>query len=90
MMGDYSSSLNDINAFLDQVDRLEGEHKFMFQHLKPTQELLDLVQKMSDEELAVFSQFVVTTSSYHFGTENNAPPERPRPDLDAITTWLDA
>jgi nitroreductase len=25
----------------------------------------------------------------HFGTETNAPPERPRPDLDAITTWLD-
>lgn len=68
--GDFTDP-DDINAFLDQVDRLEGEHKFMFQHLKPTQELLDLVQKMSDEELAVFSQFVVTTSSYHFGTENN-------------------
>jgi len=25
----------------------------------------------------------------HFGTETNAPPERPRPDLDAITTWVD-
>ena len=26
----------------------------------------------------------------HIGTETSAPPERPRPDLDAITTWLDA
>jgi nitroreductase len=26
----------------------------------------------------------------HIGTETNAPPERPRPDLDAITTWVDA
>jgi len=26
----------------------------------------------------------------HIGTETAAPPERPRPDLDAITTWLDA
>jgi len=26
----------------------------------------------------------------HIGTESNAPPERPRPDLDAITTWADA
>jgi nitroreductase len=26
----------------------------------------------------------------HLGTETNAPPERPRPDLDAITTWLEA
>ncbi|MEY1556550.1 nitroreductase [Yoonia sp. R2331] len=26
----------------------------------------------------------------HLGTETNAPPERPRPDLAAITTWLDA
>ncbi len=26
----------------------------------------------------------------HIGTPRNAPPERPRPDLDAITTWLDA
>lgn len=26
----------------------------------------------------------------HLGTETNAPPERPRPDLDAITTWIDA
>lgn len=25
----------------------------------------------------------------HIGTETSAPPERPRPDLDAITTWLD-
>lgn len=26
----------------------------------------------------------------HIGTETNPPPERPRPDLDAITTWVDA
>lgn len=26
----------------------------------------------------------------HLGTETNAPPERPRPDLAAITTWVDA
>ena len=26
----------------------------------------------------------------HLGTETNAPPERPRPDLSAITTWVDA
>ncbi len=24
----------------------------------------------------------------HIGTEKNAPPERPRPDLDQITTWV--
>lgn len=24
----------------------------------------------------------------HLGTESSAPPERPRPDLDAITTWV--
>ncbi|SFR33521.1 Nitroreductase [Yoonia tamlensis] len=26
----------------------------------------------------------------HLGTETNVPPERPRPDLDAITTWAKA
>ena len=26
----------------------------------------------------------------HIGTETNPPPERPRPDLSAITTWVDA
>jgi nitroreductase len=26
----------------------------------------------------------------HIGTETSAPPERPRPDLDAITTWVEA
>ncbi len=26
----------------------------------------------------------------HIGTETNAPPERPRPDLAAITTWVSA
>lgn len=26
----------------------------------------------------------------HLGTETNTPPERPRPDLTAITTWVDA
>ncbi len=26
----------------------------------------------------------------HLGTETTAPPERPRPDLDAITKWVDA
>ena len=25
----------------------------------------------------------------HIGTEKMAPPERPRPDLDALTTWMD-
>ncbi|MEL6841367.1 MAG: nitroreductase [Pseudomonadota bacterium] len=25
----------------------------------------------------------------HLGTETNAPPERPRPDLHAITAWVD-
>lgn len=26
----------------------------------------------------------------HIGTETAVPPDRPRPDLDAITTWMDA
>ena len=26
----------------------------------------------------------------HIGTETSAPPERPRPDLDAIVTWVEA
>lgn len=26
----------------------------------------------------------------HLGTETSAPPERPRPDLAAITTWIEA
>lgn len=26
----------------------------------------------------------------HIGTETSAPPERPRPDIAAITTWVDA
>ncbi len=26
----------------------------------------------------------------HLGTETNAPPERPRPDINAITTWVSA
>ena len=26
----------------------------------------------------------------HIGTETNVPPERPRPDLDAITEWIEA
>ena len=25
----------------------------------------------------------------HLGTETNAPPERPRPDLQSITTWIE-
>jgi len=61
---------DDINAFLDQLDRLDGEHRRMFQHIKPTQELLDLAQKMSDEELSLFAEFAVTTSSLRFGMQN--------------------
>ncbi|MFU2509429.1 hypothetical protein [Pseudoalteromonas sp. ASV78] len=67
---------DDINAFLDQVDRLDGELKNMFQHLKPTAELLELVQKMSDEELAAFTQFAVTTSRHQFGLENKNSSEQ--------------
>ena len=26
----------------------------------------------------------------HIGTETSAPPERPRPDIDAITEWIEA
>ncbi|WP_404340508.1 hypothetical protein [Pseudoalteromonas mariniglutinosa] len=61
---------DDINAFLDQVERLEGEHRTMFEHLKPTQDLLNLAQRMSDEELAQFAEFMVTTSSIRFGLNN--------------------
>ncbi|MDQ9092826.1 hypothetical protein RC083_14630 [Pseudoalteromonas haloplanktis] len=68
--GDFTDH-DDINAFLDQVDRLDGELKNMFQHLRPTAELLELVQKMSDEELTAFTQFAVKTSSHLFGLENN-------------------
>lgn len=67
--GDFTDH-DDINAFLDQVDRLDGELKNMFQHLRPTPELLELVQKMSDEELTAFTQFAVKTSSHLFGIEN--------------------
>ena len=67
--GDFTDNDN-INAFLDQVDRLDGELKNMFQHLRPTAELLELVQKMSDEELAAFTQFAVKSSSHVFGIEN--------------------
>jgi len=30
------------------------------------------------------------TGFIHIGTETAAPPERPRPDVDALTTWMDA
>jgi nitroreductase len=30
------------------------------------------------------------TGFIHIGTETAAPPERPRPDPDALTTWMDA
>ena len=26
----------------------------------------------------------------HIGTESIAPPERPRPDMDALTEWIEA
>jgi len=30
------------------------------------------------------------TGFIHIGTETVSPPERPRPDADALTTWMDA
>src|SRR6056297_2221466 len=30
------------------------------------------------------------TGFIHIGTETSAPPERPRPDTGALTTWMDA
>ena len=32
----------------------------------------------------------VVAGFIHLGTETNTPPERPRPDLSAITTWVNA
>ena len=61
---------DDINAFLDQVERLDGELQTMFQHLKPTSELLDLIKKMSDEELAIFTEFMVASSRHYIGMDN--------------------
>lgn len=61
---------DDINAFLDQVDRLDGELQTKFQHLKPTSELLDLVQKMSDEQLATFTEFMIASSRHYIGIDN--------------------
>ncbi|WP_438955288.1 nitroreductase family protein [Cognatiyoonia sp.] len=46
-------------------------------HDKPfMQSMLSLT---ADESVAGF---------IHIGTETNAPPERPRPDIDAKTTWM--
>ncbi|MEL7181356.1 MAG: nitroreductase [Pseudomonadota bacterium] len=42
-----------------------------------------------DEGLGLESHETVA-GFIHLGTETNAPPERPRPDLNAITTWVDA
>ncbi|WP_394193954.1 hypothetical protein [Pseudoalteromonas atlantica] len=67
--GEFTKT-DDINAFLDQVDRLDGELQTMFQHLKPTPELFDLVQKMSDEELVKFTEFMVASSRHYIGMDN--------------------
>ncbi|WP_425072405.1 nitroreductase family protein [Sagittula sp. S175] len=43
--------------------------------------LTDALHLADNESLAAFM---------HIGTETSAPPDRPRPDLSRITTWLDA
>lgn len=43
--------------------------------------LSDALSLAENESLAGF---------VHIGTETSAPPDRPRPDLSQITTWLDA
>ncbi len=35
------------------------------------------------------SHHEVVAGFIHIGTEKSAPPERPRPDLNRITTWMD-
>ncbi|OCQ20010.1 hypothetical protein A7985_19160 [Pseudoalteromonas luteoviolacea] len=63
----------EIDDFLAQVDRLPPEQRHKFQHLKPTQELLELTKKLSDEDLAKFADVIVATHSFDpkTGTFNN-------------------
>lgn len=48
---------------------------------------------MSHDRAFVEHTFALTPSEsiagfIHIGTETSTPPDRPRPDLDAITTWM--
>lgn len=63
--GDLTET-DDINAFLDQLERLSGDQKLMFEHVKPTKELLELATKLTDEELGQLAEFMVEVSQYDF------------------------
>ena len=80
------TDVEDINAYLDQLERLEGEHKIMFEHLKPTKELLSLAEKMSDEELAQFAEFMVEISGVEFfQTQKSTVPDELITALNAMS-----
>lgn len=72
------TDVDEINAFLDQLDRLDGDHRVMFEHLKPSKELLSLAEKLSDEELEQFTEFMVEISrpSFIANSRNTDLPDR--------------
>ncbi len=42
------------------------------------------------EDVLGLEQHEKVAGFLHIGTESSAPPERPRPDMDAITSWVSA
>ncbi|GEK09609.1 hypothetical protein HUZ36_01285 [Pseudoalteromonas sp. McH1-7] len=52
-----------IDEFLSIFDRLSEERQFEFAHFKPTQALLDVANRLSDEELGQLTDFIVQSLS---------------------------
>ncbi|MCF2856397.1 hypothetical protein L1286_02855 [Pseudoalteromonas sp. SMS1] len=55
----------EIDDFIAQANRLPPTQRHKFQHLKPTQALLALTKKLSDEDLAKFADIVVNTTEFN-------------------------
>ncbi|KZN49666.1 hypothetical protein N474_05280 [Pseudoalteromonas luteoviolacea CPMOR-2] len=55
----------DIEDFLAQGDRFPPDQRHKFQHLKPTQELLELSKKLSDEDFAKFADIIVNMAEFN-------------------------
>ena len=57
-------------------------------HSTDVQEYLDDLLFMPDALLMGQKTYEFVAGFLHIGTETATPPERPRPNLDAITEWV--
>ncbi|AOT09303.1 hypothetical protein [Pseudoalteromonas luteoviolacea] len=78
---------SDIDAFLAQKDRLSSDGKIRFTFVKPTKDLLELSQRLNDDELEQLAE--ILTSVPHYNEKTNLISDNSEDIISALSALSD-